>query len=67
MINGIYGRVFKVKIDSFIASRSNIGIAVKDNSILDANNVEMKIVKYCLSTYNKRNDLTVVDKYWISQ
>ena len=50
------GEFSKVKIDSFIASRSNIGIAVKDSSMLDANNVEMKIVKYCLSAYNKKNE-----------
>ena len=46
----------KVKIDKFIASSSNIGIAVKDSSILDANNVEIKTVKYCLSAYNKKNE-----------
>ena len=50
------GEFSKVKIDSFTASKSNIGIAVKDSSILDVNNVELEVVKYCLSAYNKKNE-----------
>jgi len=44
------------KLNEIISSSSNIGIASKDSSFVNVNNIDLKIVKTCLAAYNKKNE-----------
>jgi len=45
-------------LNKAIIVKSNIGIAVKDSSIVKLNNAKFKNLKTCISAYNKKQEFS---------